>query len=116
MRRGERGRAIATDGRFARIDARKRVRGAAPEQGEHHRVYRALRRRAGRFLNAFPAFKRALKRIERAVLPGLSTPPAVPPPVAGAAVDPVRRPRAERVLRDLHRERRRRGESQGMPR
>jgi hypothetical protein len=70
-----------------------------------------LRRRAGRYLDAFPAFKRALKRIERGLMPGFSPPVAVSPAMSAPAADPVRAPRAERVLRDLDRERRRRGDS-----
>jgi hypothetical protein len=68
-----------------------------------------LRRRAGRYLNAFPALKRVLRRIERSLMPGL--PDEAAALSMPAAIDPVRAPRAERVLRDLRRERRRRGMS-----
>jgi hypothetical protein len=73
-------------------------------------VYRALRRRAGHYLNAFPALKRALRRIERRLIPGLPDELATLP-TPGPAIDLVRAPRVDRVLRDLRRERRRRGMS-----
>jgi hypothetical protein len=75
-----------------------------------------LRRRAGRHLNAFPALKHAIRRIERMLMPGLSLPAAASPPMPGPAVDPVRAPRAERALRDLDRERRRHGGSTAIAR
>lgn len=68
-------------------------------------MYRALRRRAGRLLNAFPRLKTALRRIESALA---GAPPSPVAPVDDPLPVSVRAPRVERVARDLERLRRRR--------
>ena len=75
-------------------------------------MYRTLRRRAGRYLNTFPAFKRTLRCIERVLMRGFRTMPEQPMPlpisVPDSLHDLVRAPVFARVLSDLDRERRRR--------